>query len=60
MIKIDTAYKTVYEYDKNQKAFLFKFKYFDKKNLIKRLKEEKEIKADGRTSYYLIERRYNK
>ena len=38
-VRIDTAYKTVYIYSDVYKAFVFNFKFLDKKDLIKELKE---------------------
>lgn len=56
-IRIDYYYNTVYE--DTPKQYNFWFKYRNKKELIKKLKEEKEIKADCRTTYTLIEKRFN-
>lgn len=56
-ISISVTFHVVYAENENASYFWFKFR--DKKDLIKTLKEYKNFKADGRTSYSLIEERYN-
>lgn len=59
-ILIDTAYKKVLT-QHNENTYTFWFSYQNKKELIRTLKEQnRNLKADGRTSYSLIEERYNK
>lgn len=58
IILIDTMYKTVNVHSHGN-TFLFWFKYMNKKELIKELKHYKKFVADGRTSYRLIEDRFN-
>lgn len=58
IILIDTMYKTVYVHS-HDNIFLFWFKYMNKKELIKELNHHKKFIADGRTSYRLIEDRFN-
>lgn len=58
-ILIDTAYKKVLV-KLNENTYTFWFSYQNKKELIRTLKQYQNLKADGRTSYSLIEERYNK
>lgn len=51
------AVYALYAEDGNSRYFWFYFR--DKKDLIETLKEYRNFKADGRTSYSLIEERYN-
>lgn len=56
-ISISVKFNAVYKDDENERYFWFYYR--DKKDLIETLKEYRSFKADGRTSYSLIEERYN-
>lgn len=56
-ISISVPFHAVYTEDENSRYFWFHYR--DKKDLIETLKECRNFKADGRTSYRLIEERYN-
>lgn len=56
-INISVTFHAVYKEYENERRFWFYFR--NKKDLIETLKEYRNFKADGRTSYNLIEERYN-
>lgn len=59
-ISIDRAYRKVYRLSDSGKEWLYYFTYTSKADLIEQLREDFcLLKADGRSTYRTIEKRFN-